>query len=269
MKRKNSAPVKIVEYRDESGQEFSGITRKTITVDGRYRYIRKNPFWHILSFLCYRVIMTPFAFLYCKLKFRYRIVGKEHLKEVGKKGYFVYSNHTLLAGDAFFPSLVSFPRDVRVIVHADNLSVRATKWFIECCGALPLPTKLSGMPRFLNAIEHYAKKNNVIQVYPEAHIWPYYIGIRPFSAGGFVYPVRTGSPIFTSTVTYQRKGRRKTPAVTIYVDGPFFPTAGLPERKQAEELRDKALAAMRERAENSTYEVIRYVKAKTGEESKT
>lgn len=268
MKRENDSPIKVVEYSD-STEEFSGITRKTIAVDEHYRYLKKNPLWHLLAFFCYRIIMTPFAYLYCKLKFRYRVVGREALKKAGKKGYFVYSNHTLMAGDAFFPSLVSFPKKVRVIVNADNVSVGATRWFIECCGALPLPTGLSGMRHFLEAVEHHAKKGCAIQVYPEAHIWPYYIGIRPFSTGGFVYPVRTGSPVFTSTVTYQQKGSRKTPAVTIYVDGPFYPTAGLPERKQAEELRDKTLAVMRKRAENSTYEVIRYVKAKTEEESKT
>ena len=265
MKPKKDCPQKVVEYRDESTQEFSGITRKTISVDERYRYLSKNPFWHLLAFFCYRVIMTPFAFLYCKLKFRYRVVGREKLKQAGKKGCFVYSNHTLMAGDAFFPSLIAFPKQVRVIVHADNLSVKAAKWFIEACGAIPLPTKLSGMPHFLDAIRHYAKKGRVIQVYPEAHIWPYYVGIRPFSSGAFLYPARMEAPAFTSTVTYQKKGWRDTPAVTIYVDGPFYPTPGLSERKQSEELHDKALEAMRRRAENSTYEAIRYVKAQEEE----
>lgn len=267
MKRENDSPIKVVEYSD-STEEFSGITRKTIVVDERYRYLRKNPLWHLLAFFCYRVIMTPFAYLYCKLKFRYRVVGREALKKADKKGYFVYSNHTLMAGDAFFPSLVSFPKKVRVIVNADNVSVGATRWFIECCGALPLPTGLSGMRHFLEAVEHHAKKGCAIQVYPEAHIWPYYTGIRPFPTGGFVYPARLHLPVYVSTVTYQKRASRKTPAVTLYLDGPFFAPEGLPERKQAEDLRDRVFETMKQRAENSTYEAIRYVK-KTDKEEPT
>ena len=266
MKNDAKKNVKVVEYTDESGQDFSGISRNTITVDENYRYLSKNPFRKLLEFLIYRVIMTPFAALYCRLKFRYRIVGREKLRDAGNRGYFVYSNHTLMAGDAFFPSLISFPLRVRVIVNADNISVKATKGFIECCGAIPLPTKLSGMKHFLTAIRFYCQKKNVIQVYPEAHIWPYYVGIRRFPSAGFVYPIRMGLPVFTSTVTYQKKGCRKTPAVTIYVDGPFYPTEGQPERKQAAELCDAVFETMQKRAKNSTYEAIRYVKVSKDEE---
>ena len=110
----------------------------------------------------------------------------------------------------------------------------------------------------------------MIQVYPEAHIWPYYVGIRPFAPAGFVYPCRMGLPVFTATVTYQKKGLRKTPAVTIYVDGPFEPTFGESERKQSEELCNKAFEFMQERSKNSSYEAIRYIKVpKRNEEDTT
>ena len=32
-------------YSDERTEEFSGITRKTVTIDGSYRYLHKNPIW--------------------------------------------------------------------------------------------------------------------------------------------------------------------------------------------------------------------------------
>ncbi len=42
-------------------------------------------------------------------------------------------------------------------------------------------------------------------IFPEAHVWPYYTGIRPFGEAAFHYPVATGKPVYTMTVTYQRR----------------------------------------------------------------
>lgn len=114
-------------YSNERTEEFSGITRKTITIDSSYRYLHKNPFRKIAEFLVYRVIMTPVAALWCKIKYRAKIVGREKLRTCGRFGYFLYGNHTLMDGDAFLPSLCAFPKKTMVVVNADNLSVPVTK----------------------------------------------------------------------------------------------------------------------------------------------
>ena len=76
-----------VVYYDSETDDFSGITRKVFPVNAKYRYLHRNPIWRFCSVLFYRVIMTPFAFLWCKLKFRYRVVNRRAYRKVGKNGW--------------------------------------------------------------------------------------------------------------------------------------------------------------------------------------
>ncbi len=258
--KKLPTAIPTVYYDDERNDDFSGITRKPFEIGAEYPYRKRNIFWRIASFLVYRVIMTPFAFLYSKIKFGYRIVNRKAIKEIGKQGAFIYGNHTLMAGDAFLPSLVSFPKKTMVVVNSDNLAVPLTRWWVEMSGAIPVPTKQSGMRHFLDALEKSVLLGHSIQIYPEAHIWPYYTGIRPFSAGSFRYPVRFDAPVYCTTVTFQKPRRGKNPRVTVYLDGPFYPDPTLSDRAQADQLRDRVYRTMCERAKNNTYEPIRYLR---------
>ena len=75
----NTAPqtgIPTVYYTDELKDDFAGVSRKPFEIDGSYPYRRRNFLWRIAEFLVYRVIMTPFAFLYSKLKYRYKIVNR-------------------------------------------------------------------------------------------------------------------------------------------------------------------------------------------------
>ncbi len=257
-----SAEPEIRYYRDETKDEFSGIERKTITIDGKYKYLHKNPFWKIAEFLVYRVIMTPVAFLWCKIRYRAKIVGREKLRSCGRFGYFLYGNHTLMDGDAFLPSLATFPKQAKVVVNADNLSVPITKTWIELCGAVPVPTEWSGTRHFLNALEKHTLMGRAVMIYPEAHLWPYCDFIRSFSADSFRYPVRFGMPSYAVTTVCKKSGR-KYPNVTVYIDGPFYADSGLPDKEQAKDLRDRIYSAMTEHAKKANYDKYRYIKQET------
>ena len=252
--------IPIVRYKSLS-QDFSGIEREAFEIGSNSPYRRRNPFWKIASFLAYRIVMTPFAYLYSKIKFGLRIENRKAFRQTRGKGVFVYGNHTLMAGDAFFPSLVAFPKKTMVVVKSDNLAGSATRWWIELCGSIPIPTKHSGMRGFLDAIEKSILLGHSVTVYPEAHIWPYYTGIRPFGCESFRYPVKFDAPVYCTTVTYQKPRHGRTPRVTVYVDGPFYQDPTLSDRENAQRLRDLVYKTMCERAKNSTYEAIHYLPA--------
>ena len=56
---------------------------------------------------------------------------------------------------------------------------------------------------FNEAVDKRLAQKNCLVIYPEAHVWPYYTGIRKFPAGdkSFKYAVRNKLPIFTMTTT--------------------------------------------------------------------
>lgn len=251
---------KIIYYTDESVDDFGGGERKTITVDDTYPYIRRNPLWHIASFIVYRIIMTPFAFFYDKIKFRHKIINKKILKKADGNGYFMYGNHTLYGGDAFIPNMINFPKKTYTVVHADNLSLKGTKTFIELNNAFPLPTSTKGMRNFLNAMEKRVVQGNVIQIYPEAKVWPYYTKIRPFKNGSFRYPVKFNEAVYCFTNTYHKRKHSKKPKVITYIDGPFYPDKTLSSKEQEQQLSDIVFTTMSERAKLNTYEFVKYIK---------
>lgn len=248
----------VIYYKDELTDEFAEVRKDPVEVGADFVYIHKNVFWRAAAFVAYRLVMTPIAFLHGKIALRAKVVGAEKLKPYAKTGIFIYGNHTLQAGDAYIPNIVTFPKKTYVIVQSGNISAKGTKNFIMMNGALPIPTKLSGMRNFMNAIEKRILQGSAVMIYPEAHIWPYYTKIRPYKSVSFNYPVKFDAPVFCTTVTYQRRRRGDKPKITVYVDGPFFPTDGLGEKEKVKDLRDRVYAAMCERAKASDYEYVRY-----------
>ncbi len=253
--------IRTVEFVDEKNDELCGIKRKTAKIGKGFKYIHRNPLWLMCEFFVYRIIMKPFAYLYCKIRFSHRTVNREAFKKCRGKGYFIYGNHTLYGGDAFIPNIINSPRKTFTVVHADNLSLPLTKNFLMMCGALPIPTDFHAKNEFLAAVEKRAVQHHAIAIYPEAHVWPYCTRIRPMHTTSFEYPVRFRDPVYCFTNTFSKKRFGKTPRVTTYIDGPFYPDQSLPEREQMKKLADEVYSAMCKRAENNSYSPINYVKA--------
>ena len=250
---------KIFYINDELNDEFSGIVRKEITIDENFKYIPKNILWRFLAFIIYYLFVFPFAYLYLKFNFAQKVKGKEKLKEVKSRQYFIYINHTQAPGDGFLPACVLFPHKPYVVVNKDNLATKGTKNIMQMLGAVPIPTTIKAMGNFKNALEELVKNRHPIVIYPEAHIWPFYTDIRSFSQVSFRYPVKMGLPIYTFTNVYTKK-RGIKPRMTTYVDGPFSAPENVSEKEQMMYLRNMAYNAMKERAKLATYSVHTYIK---------
>ena len=100
-----------------------------------------------------------------------------------------------------------------------------------------------------------------VTIYPEAHIWPYYIGIRPFKEVSFQYPVKLNCPVYALTNTYhERKGKPGKVDIITYIDGPFYPDNGLKPKERQKKLRNQVYESMVNRSKESTYEAVIYRK---------
>ena len=120
----------------------------------------------------------------------------KEIKKRGKKkqGFFMYGNHTQQTGDAVIPSLCVNPRSVYIVVHSNNVSMPYLGRVTPYMGALPLPDNLKAARNFKEAVHTRYKQGNIVLVYPEAHIWPYYTGVRPFPDSSFAYPIKCNAP---------------------------------------------------------------------------
>lgn len=247
-------------YRDELNDEFSTAVITPRKIDGSYQYDRARGLWHIPRFLCYRLIAVPIAFLYLKLKFGHRIVGRKKLREAKKQPCFIFGNHTQAIADALIPTFVRFPHDAYVIVHPNNVSMPVLGRLTPLMGALPLPDDGAAAKNFSAILQKRVEQKKAIFIYPEAHIWPYFTDIRPFTDKSFFYPVKYGTPVFCFTNTYQKRKWRKTPRIVTFVDGPFYPDAALGSRDARRSLRDEVYQTMTQRATSSNQVVVEYIK---------
>ena len=243
-------------YGDELNDEFSTAEITAKRIDGSWKYIRSRA----ASFFWYRIVATPIAFFYLKIKHRHKIVGREKLKGLDKKsGCFIYGNHTQILSDPLIPTFVCFPKKAHIIVHANNVSMPYLGRITPYMGGLPLPDDMAATRNFSAAVETRLKQGGAVFIYPEAHIWPYYTKIRPFTDASFSYPIKHSVPTFCFTNTYQKMGKRKRPRIVTYIDGPFYPNTELPMRRQRKALRDEVYSAMCERAKTSNVEWIKYI----------
>ncbi|MBQ9780570.1 MAG: hypothetical protein IJW00_06460 [Clostridia bacterium] len=251
---------RIIYYENELTDEFSTAVITPKVIDETYVYCHHNSFKKFTHFFWYRMIATPIGFCYAKLAHGHSVVNKAALKVGKTQGYFLYGNHTQDIGDAVIPSLLTIPKDAYVIVHPNNVSMPFLGRVTPSMGALPLPDNMKAYRNFIKAVEQRALDGNAVVIYPEAHIWPYYTGIRPFSDDAFAYPVKLNLPVFCFTNTYQKRKASKKPRIVTYIDGPFYPNESLPLRERRRVLRDEVYEAMCQRAKLNQTEFIKYIK---------
>ncbi|MBR1815075.1 MAG: hypothetical protein IJ763_00065 [Lachnospiraceae bacterium] len=255
---------KVIYYQNELEDEFSTAKIKARAIDENYDYdggLGRRIARHII----YGVIARPIAFLYLKILYGHRIINRNVIKDTVRKsrekGFFLYGNHTNPGADALIPSMVAMPRYVSVIVHPDNVSIPLFGYITPCLGAIPLPDDKKAMINFMQSVKkRVCDTKDCITIYPEAHIWPYYTHIRPFTDKSFGYPVKYNTPVFCFTNTYQKRFFFGGIRMVTYVDGPFYPEEGLSVVENRKGLRDKVYDIMVKRSGNNTIEKIRYIK---------
>lgn len=247
-------------YSDEKTDDFAGNSIRTRVIDGSFPFIHTSFLWKIASAFMYYVIALPLVFLINKFYFGVRIKNRRALKPL-KDGCFLYGNHTQAFTDATCPTLIAFPKRAYVIAGADAASIRGIAWLVQMLGGLILPNKAGGMKAFVQAVQQRCREKSVIMVYPEAHIWPYYTGIRPFPSTSFAYAVKNDKPVVACVTTYRKRLLPfLPPAVTITLSDPFYRSRSLSEHEARQELRDKVYDFMCGQAENNEVEYIRYIK---------
>lgn len=246
-------------YSDPVKDDFAGTDIKTVELPKDYRYFPKTFIRRGVAFVFYHILAVPLVVLMQEIVYAEKIVGRKKIRGYRKDGFFLYGNHTRAMGDAYTPTLLAWPKKAYIVAGADAFSIKGIRRIVEDLGGIALPLSRTGLKNFYRAMLRHADLGHVVTLYPEAHIWPQYTGIRPFGPEAFHYPAETGRPVFTYTTTWKKRKLLPGARTVIYVDGPFIPDMDLPMDKRKKKLRDAAFEAMTERAKNSDYEKIHYV----------
>ena len=256
--------MKEIRYYERFTDDFVESPQQALRLSEDYVYVRTGWLSRLWAAVVYGLALF-FSFFYCRIGLRMRIRGKKNLRSAGKGGLFLYGNHTQPVGDVFTPAHCLFPRRIYTLVSPANYGLPVIGKLLPYLGALPVADTVHGMRALQQALETRLQQGCGIVIYPEAHVWEYYTGIRPFPATSFKFPVKCAVPVYAMTVTYQKARWGKRPRMVVYIDGPFAPT-GETAAQKAESLRAAVQTAMERRSRESNVEYIRYVPQAAAEE---
>ncbi len=244
---------KIYEYKSLTDDFFDDGSEHKLPEN--YTYIKNDRFSKFKAGLAYGIALI-YANIYCRLCLHIKIKGVEKLRKE-KGGFFIYANHTQPIGDVFTPALATFPKRIYTVVSPANFDLPVIGKLIFSLGALPAPSKLKNMKKFREAINQRIKEGHAVVIYPEAHVWPYYTGIRPFSESSFMLPYDTDAPVYVMTSVYKKRKLSKKPKIEVYINGPIY-SEGKTIKEKAVDLQDKAYGIMLKNSEMSSCEYIKY-----------
>lgn len=250
--------MKRVRYYKDFTDDFAVSKNQSFTLDETYQHIKTDFLSKLASLVVYSLALI-FSSIYLKFFLRVRFSGKKKFKSV-KGGFFIYGNHTQSVGDVFIPALAAFPRRIYTVVSTANYGIPVIGKILRPLGALPIIPTLKGMKNLEVAIKTRAETNHPIVIYPEAHVWDYYTGVRPFPDTSFKFPVRLNMPAFSMTATYKKSKLFKRPSINVIIDGPFYPE-GETAKIKARDLHDKVYCSMLNSAKKSNCNYVEYKKS--------
>lgn len=246
-------------YSDDLNDELAPTVENLQPLPENYSY-GSNIFTRAVSFFLYRFVAFPLAWCYMKIRFHHSFKNKKALKGI-RGGYFIFGNHTTLLGDALMPNLLSVRKRNYIITGEQASSLHRLLWLMKTVGNIPLGRTPIQQRKMLRSVKKHIAAGSSVTVFPEAHVWPYYTDIRPFSSASIRYAVLTDAPIVTLTTCFKKRRFTKTPRIVSFVDGPFYPRKDISHTEAAELLRDEVYSAMKARCnEHSTYSYHKYVK---------
>lgn len=247
--------MKQVRYYSSFQEDFDLSANQDFRLPDHYKWVRKDIGSKFLSGLVYGSAVI-FGGLYCRLFLHMKVTGRKNLRGM-KDGFFVYGNHTQPVGDVFIPALCFLPRRIYTVVSTANYGIPVIGRILPFLGALPTVNSVHGVKELTRAMEQRLERRHPVVIYPEAHVWEYYTGIRPFPDTSFKFPVKFNKPSYAMTVTYRKAKWFKRPIMEVFLDGPFYPE-GATAREKTETLHRQIYGAMTRRSEASTCSYIEY-----------
>lgn len=247
-------------YYESETDDFSRVNINTQELGKNFKYQSDRSFcFRFAGFTLYHFV-KPLVSLAMFVSYGGKIVNKKIIKKYNKTGCFIYGNHTGGMIDAFQPNRLRKNKNY-IVTSKDAISIKGLKNIVLMLGGIPLSDSYKLQKSFIVTLEDCMNKKQSVTIYPEAHIWPYYTGVRNFPSASFSYPIKFNVPCFAMTTTYQKRKFSNKVKVTTFIDGPFFPDQNLPLKQAKEKLRDEIYNAMLIRTKiYSTYSYYEYKK---------
>lgn len=188
-----------------------------LKLNENYNYISKN--WGI-KFLYYFALIVgmPFLYLYYKIRWHFKVIGKENAKLLKKQAAVTVANHVHNI-DAFMLTYVFYPKTPYFVALKHNFEAFIIGGLVRVMGGVPLPEEIKSFERFSEQINDVLKNTTrKVHIFPEGEIEPYAKKLRKFKNGAFHFAVNNNVPVLPMTFVFP-----KPKHVTLLVGKPIYP----------------------------------------------
>lgn len=258
--------MKIIYYEDELNDDFAATQGiKTKPLPENYKWIHTSRLWNVCADILYYLIVFPLVKIFNKFVVGLRVKNRGAVKKL-KSGCFLYSNHTQHIDPLLSAEVSGWGHRTYFMAGNDAFSITGLRHLVAMLGAMPLGYNMDSLKKMIDAVSERYSQGGCITIYPEAHIWPYFTGIRPFKSSSFAYPVGLNAPVVAMVITYRKRKWPfrlffNSPAITAYCSNPMYANPTLSKKAAKEELRNRVYNWMKNTAEkHSKYEYVKYEK---------
>lgn len=117
-------------------------------------------------------------------------------------------------------------------------------YLFKNCDTLPLSSNKKTMYNFLKAIDTILQRGDFILIYPEQSLWWNYRKPKPLKNGAFKFAAKNQVPVIPVFICMEDSGRIgpdgfPVQEYTVFINEPIYPKAGLSEREQVADMRDR------------------------------
>jgi len=218
-------------------------------VDENYKFVNKNIFFRIFSFIFYclvYIIVYPILFFY----FLPKVKGRKNLKKV-KNAVFV-CNHTFILDCAVLDIFaLPFIRPY-ILAEKNSFQIPVVNFIIKMLRAVPIPNNIKAYKSFFTQINQELQNKKSLLIYPEGSLWPYFSQIRPFKNGAFKFSVKNDVPVIPLVISFRKPNKlykflgRKKPLININILEPIFVDKTNKIKEEENRLNNIAYSSMKE-----------------------
>lgn len=229
--------------------------KKKIDFTKPYKFIYMDWWYEILVAVPF-FLGYPIA-LFWAIKYRLRVVGRENLKILRKKGCITISNHCHYY-DTVFANFVVFPRALHTAVAQRNMEVPIVRHLLRIFRAFPIPTKLKGLDMIIQPVGEALRHRHHIHFLPEGNLVLMSQKIHRFHLGAFILSYKHQAPIIPMTYILKPKNgkgfaKKDEPfTFTLVIGKPLLP----PPIQDEDNLPKEKLERMADLAANWMEETI-------------
>ena len=239
-------------YRTESADEHVFHMWEPLKFETKagYDYCRKA--WYLRALTA---VVRTFAFvvlqIYERLFLGYRVVGRENLKPLRRKGAVTVCNHVHPL-DCTMVDLALYPKRTYYLTLESNFRIPGIRHLIRVLGGVPLPRQPKRMLEMFRAMGEAADNGAVVHIYPEGVLIPYCETLRPFKNGAFRFVAQKQLPVVPMVITQRQPNGlyrlfKRKPCLTLNILPVQMPDGAMKPKAAAAALASECRIAMQHR----------------------